>query len=247
MPEAVTDFRFISAGRTDVGCTRQVNEDSLANLPERGLFVVADGLGGHVAGSRASKIGVTSFCDALDDHPPMDRTSAIRRAARLANGEIREVARQAPDLEGMGTTLVAVWIDRAMAILVNVGDSRVYLLRGGVLHRLTSDHSAVEEMIAHHELSEEEARQHPDRHVITRALGVADAVEADIGALRVEEGDSLLLCTDGISAQLVDTTIHEILSRWWRDPALASTRLIEAANESGGRDNATALVVYLAE
>ena len=246
MPEAVTGFRFISAGRTDVGSTRQVNEDSLANLAERGLFVVADGLGGYVAGSQASKIGVTSFCDALDDHPPMDRTSAIRRAARLANGDIREAASRAPDLEGMGTTLVAVWIDCTMATLVNVGDSRVYLLRGGVLYRLTSDHSAVGEMIAHHKLSEEEARKHPERHVITRALGVVDALEADIGAIRVEEGDSLLLCTDGISAQLEDTTIHEILSRWWHDPELASTRLIDAANTSGGRDNATALVVYLA-
>ncbi len=242
----MTRFRFISAGRTDVGCTRQVNEDSLANLPERGLFAVADGLGGHVAGGRASRIGVTSFCDALDDHPPMDRTSAIRRAARLANSEIREAASRAPNLEGMGTTLAAVWIDRAMATLVNVGDSRVYMLRGGALYALTSDHSAVGEMIAHQELSEEEARKHPDRHIITRALGVSDAVEADISALRVEEGDSLLLCTDGVSAQLEDATIHEILSRWWHDPALASTRLIEEANASGGRDNATALVVYLA-
>ena len=176
----------------------------------------------------------------------MDRTSAIRRAARLANGEIREAVHRAPDLEGMGTTLAAVWIDRPTATLVNVGDSRVYLLRGGVLYRLTSDHSTVGEMIAHHELSEEEARKHPDRHVITRALGVVDAVEADIGALRVEEGDSLLLCTDGISAQLEDPTLHEILSRWWHDPALAATRLIDAANASGGRDNATAVVVYLA-
>lgn len=242
----MTKLRFISAGGTDVGCTRQVNEDSLANLPERGLFVVADGLGGHVAGRRASEIGVTSFCHALEESPAGDPADAIRSAVRLANGEIWEAAMRNPELRGMGTTLVAMWIGDRMATLVNVGDSRIYLLRGGVLSQLTSDHSAVGEMIAQHELSEEEARSHPGRHIITRALGVVGTVEADIGSLRVGEGDSLLLCTDGISAQLEDCTIHEILSRWWHDPAKASTSLVEAANASGGRDNATALVVYLA-
>ncbi len=228
-----------------MGCKREVNEDSLANLPERGLFVVADGLGGHAAGRRASEIGVSSFCHAVAEDSTHDRADTIRRAVRLANGEIRNAVRREPELQGMGTTLVAVWIGDGMATLVNVGDSRAYLLRGGVLSQLTSDHSAVGEMIAQRGLSEEEARTHPNRHIITRALGVAGTVEADIASLRVTEGDSLLLCTDGVSAQLTESTSLGVLSKWWHDPAKASATLIEAANASGGRDNATALVVYL--
>ncbi len=208
--------------------------------------MVADGLGGHVAGRHASEIGVGSFCRALEDASGPDRADTIRRAVRTANMEIRKAASRSPELRGMGTTLVAVWIHDEMATLTNIGDSRVYLLRGRVLSQLTSDHSAVGELIALRELSREEAQRHPNRHVITRALGVAGTVEADIGSLRVTEGDSLLLCSDGISAQLEDRSIHGILSQWWHDPAKASTSLIEAANESGGRDNATALVVYLA-
>lgn len=242
----MTRFRFISAGRTDVGCTREVNEDSLANLPERGLFAVADGLGGHVAGRRASEIGVSAFCTALDAARGTDCAEQIRRAVRTANAAIRDAAARSPELRGMGTTLVGVWIARGMATVVNVGDSRIYLLRGRVLSQLTSDHSAVGELIATSELSREEARTHPNRHIITRALGVAGCIEVDVGSLQVAEGDTLLLCTDGISAQLEDRTIHGILSHWWHDPARASAALVEAANDSGGRDNATALVVYLA-
>ena len=235
-------MRLQFAARTDIGCKREANEDFLATLPERGLFVVADGLGGHVAGRHASETGVASFLEHARAEPSTER---LRSALRTANEVIRAEAERDVTLRGMGTTLAALWLTGNAATLVNVGDSRIYLLRDGAFWQLTLDYSLVSDLIARGELDPRDARSHPHRHVITRALGVAPTVEPDISGLRIRAGDCFVLCTDGISSQLSDEEIHRIARQHWGDLDKAAQELIEAANAQGGDDNATVVLVSL--
>jgi protein phosphatase len=233
----------VCAARSDVGCKRDFNEDFFAIESALGLFVVADGLGGHVAGRRASETAVQAFlaaCAAPGAETPL---AQLRRAVREANRAIRALVEAEPSLEGMGTTLAALQLRGAEAAIAHVGDSRIYLLRAGKLCALTLDHSMVADLVAYRRLSAVAAQRHPQRHVITRALGVQAALEPDVAVLRVERDDLFLLCTDGISAALTESEVAGVLGEAGGDLDAAADRLIALANERGGDDNATAVLV----
>ncbi len=239
---------LISASASDVGRTRKANEDSVAADAERGLFVVADGLGGHVAGRTASETAVASFItSALARHidPLADPLVLLRGAIRTANAAILDRVANQPELKGMATTLAALWIHGERAAIAHVGDSRIYLLRGSALYLLTLDHSYVCELLFRRRIDADLARRHPNRHVILRALGVLPPAEPDACALALEAGDVFLLCTDGIHAQLTDAEIHETLRAAGADVASAARSLIDRANDHGGHDNASAVLVHV--
>ncbi|NTU70631.1 MAG: Stp1/IreP family PP2C-type Ser/Thr phosphatase [Coriobacteriia bacterium] len=225
------------ASLTDVGRVREHNEDSVLAQPP--LFVVADGLGGHEAGEVASSIAV----ETLRDHAPRRPDSkALTRAVRAANREVMRAAREGYGRQGMGTTMTAAIVEGTHIALAQVGDSRAYLLHAGELSQLTDDHSMVADMIRRGQLTEAESRYHPNRSVITRALGTDPNMAADAFDYDAEPGDRLLLCSDGLTAMLEDGAIAEALGAY-KDPAIAARMLVDAANDAGGHDNVSVIVV----
>jgi len=229
-----------TASRTDTGRQRRDNEDSsFARAP---LFVIADGMGGAQAGEVASRIAVDAFADALPDQGSFEERLAGR--AQEANREIYEKSRTAHEQAGMGTTLTAVYVDEAGLTVAHVGDSRAYLYRHGELGRLTQDHTLVEELLRRGKLTEEQAAEHPQRSIITRALGVDPVVEVDTRTYAGRAGDVVLLCSDGLTSMITETTIVEVLDS---EPDLdrAAEALIAAANDAGGRDNITVILFRL--
>ncbi len=225
---------------TDTGRQRRANEDSL--LARAPLFVVADGMGGAQAGEVASRIAVESFQPGLPEasHPELE----LAALAREANARIHELSRANAEQAGMGTTLTAVYVGEQEVAIAHVGDSRAYCLRDGQLLRLTDDHSLVDELMRQGRLTPEEAVEHPQRSVITRALGPESLVEVDTRSFRARAGDVYLLCSDGLTTMISEEQIaaallaHERL----RD---AGEALIAAANQAGGRDNITVVLLRL--
>jgi protein phosphatase len=235
-----------SVWKTDTGRQRRENEDSAyVRVP---LFVVADGMGGAQAGEVASALAVEEFRqglpDADADHPTTERRLAGR--VQSANRRIYETARTAREHEGMGTTLTAVYLDDSELAIAHVGDSRAYLMRGDELTRLTHDHSLVEELMRRGKLTPEQAAEHPQRSIITRALGIEPQVEVDTWTLPGRAGDVVLLCSDGLTSMIDENTIASIL-RAETDLDRAGERLIHEANEAGGRDNITVVIFRLEE
>ena len=222
---------------TDIGRVREINEDSVLAQPP--LFAVADGLGGHQAGEVASSVAI----DVLVDNAPRHADSkALARAVHTANRAVVEASEEGAGRSGMGTTLTAAIVEGTHIALAHVGDSRAYLLRAGTLERLTEDHSMVADMIRRGTLTEEESRFHPNRSVITRALGTDPNMYADTYDVYAEPGDRLLLATDGLTGMLEDTEIAHIL-RSEPDPERAAAALVGAANDAGGHDNITVVIV----
>lgn len=222
---------------TSVGRVRTHNEDTVLGEPP--LFVVADGLGGHEAGEVASAIAV----ETLRDHSPRRADAkALGRAVRAANREVIRAAREGVGRSGMGTTLTAAIVDGACIAIAHVGDSRAYLLHDGRLEQLTDDHSMVADLIRRGQLSEEDARIHPHRSVITRALGTDADMVADHFEVEAARGDRLLLCSDGLTGMLENETIAEILAAH-REPKEAASALVDAANAAGGQDNISVVIV----
>jgi len=239
-------LQWIVAAHSDPGRKRPVNEDFFATDEKLGLFVVADGLGGHVAGRRASELGVGVFVEtvaAFGDDAPL---ALLREAFANANSAIRDLAARDPQLRGMGTTLAALWLRGDEALVAHAGDSRLYLFRANALHVLTLDHSLVGERVARGELTYEQARIHPSRHVITRAVGVLETVAPDVASLRPRAGDVFVLCSDGISGQLTDDEIRDCLRECQSDLGRATRELVSLANARGGEDNATVILVQIA-
>ena len=230
---AVTTF----GSRTDVGCVRDHNEDSLVVAPP--LFAVADGMGGHAAGEVASEIAV----NVLAELAPKDLDgAALEHAVEEANHEIIRAARDGRGREGMGTTLTACMLENERLVIAQVGDSRAYLLHRGNLQRITRDHSLVADMVEAGEITEEQARVHPQRSVITRALGSDPRTLPDIYEMTLEGGDRLLLCSDGLSSMIEDDVIQSVLVRRC-DPQLCANILVNEAIKAGGYDNVTAVVI----
>ncbi len=228
---------------TDVGRQRQggVNQDAAmaVDLPQGGLFAVADGMGGHAAGELAATLAL----DALSLHYLSQRSSPPTRLAEAVQAANVAVLRHAVgEYVGMGTTLIAALIDRGALLIAHVGDSRAYLLRGGALYRLTEDHSWVSEQVRLGHLSEDEARNHQWRSVVSNALGGEERVRLELFGLQLCAGDRLLLCSDGLSSVVSDQRLLELLARPLA-PASCTRCLIDAANDAGGPDNITALVV----
>ena len=227
---------------TDTGRQRRANEDSL--LARSPLFVVADGMGGAQAGEVASRIAVESFQPGLPDasHPELE----LATLARAANTRIHELSHSNAEQAGMGTTLTAVYVGEEEVAIAHVGDSRAYCLRDGQLLRLTDDHSLVDELMRQGRLTPEEAVEHPQRSVITRALGPEGMVEVDTRSFRGRPGDVYLLCSDGLTTMIPEEQIAAVLLA---HPRLrdAGEALIAAANQAGGRDNITVVLIRLEE
>jgi protein phosphatase len=243
-------------GLTDVGRKRRHNEDAYLIDEERGLFVVADGMGGHAAGEVASRITVESIQEYIaateEEHEsswPFGFNSRVSlegnrltTAVEKANEKVMRAVQNRPELKGMGTTVVAALFDGDRATLVHVGDSRAYLFRDGELRRLTDDHSWVQEQVNAGILSEDEAKSHPLKNVVTRALGGAAHVSVDLIEVPVRTGDRYLLCSDGLTGMLPD---EELFEHFRTGGALEGTvrALVDVANVRGGVDNITAILV----
>ncbi|HZD01068.1 MAG TPA: Stp1/IreP family PP2C-type Ser/Thr phosphatase [Actinomycetes bacterium] len=228
---------------TDIGRMRKNNEDRFLSAGR--LAAVADGMGGHRAGEVASAIAMEELAVLEHAGPwprPAEASEALRSVFLRANRRIRETAARDKALDGMGTTMVALLEDGDSVYLANVGDSRAYLLRNGELTQVTVDHTLVQELIDEGRLRPEEAERHPQRSIITRALGVEADVEVDLFTYKLQQGDRLLLCTDGLSGVVDEARIRNVLLRV-ADPQDAAERLVAMANEGGGPDNITVMVL----
>ncbi len=227
---------------TDTGLQRRANEDSL--LVRSPLFVVADGMGGAQAGEVASRLAVESFHDGLGD--PANPEERLAANALAANARIHELSQNNAEHAGMGTTLTAVYVGEEEVAIAHVGDSRAYCLRAGELLRLTDDHSLVDELIREGRLTPEEAEEHPQRSIITRALGPEETVEVDTRSFRARAEDVYLLCSDGLTSMVPEARLAAILRA---NPGLhdAGEALIAEANRAGGRDNITVILLRLEE
>ncbi|HEY5516818.1 MAG TPA: Stp1/IreP family PP2C-type Ser/Thr phosphatase [Coriobacteriia bacterium] len=226
---------------TDPGLTRPQNEDSM--LVEPPLYAVADGMGGHRAGEVASRVALEEL---LANAPRSIDSKALARAVRAANRAVIDSAEKTRTRSGMGTTLTAAMVDGTHIAIAHVGDSRAYLLHDGRLTRITDDHSMVADLVRQGALTEEDARFHPQRSVITRALGSDRNMLADLYDVEAVVGDRLLLTTDGLTGMIPDDYIGELLAAE-RDPDAAAAKLVEAANRAGGYDNITVIVIDIGD
>jgi protein phosphatase len=207
------------------------------------LLMVADGMGGYLAGDVASRQTVDYFNEHLRDAAAVTVNDLVAMA-KAASNQIYEMGRGNPEYEGMGTTLTLALVDDHHAYLVHAGDSRAYLWRRGMLSRLTDDHSIAGELLRQGKINEEQARVHPQRHVVTRGLGGPEIPDFDTRTVELESGDLLLLCSDGLYATMPDAHIADILGRGL-SPALAAEDLVNAANIAGGPDNITVVLAEL--
>jgi len=238
--------------KTDLGRVRENNEDKYefyvpdddARLAAKGLvFVVCDGMGGHEAGQIASELALKTFIDVYLNHPASDTELALRTAVGAANRFVLDVARAVPSRRGMGTTLSALVLLQDQGFIAQVGDSRVYRLREQALEQLTRDHTWVEDMVLLGSMSREEAENHPNRHMLTRAIGTEGDAEPDVFTFSLREGDVYMICSDGLTNHVDDTEIGRILNSG--GPSDAAWKLVGAALVGGGSDNTTCIVVRL--
>jgi serine/threonine protein phosphatase PrpC len=234
-------MRYVWATATHKGMVRETNEDAVfptssGDSNDSVVLIVADGMGGHVAGEVASRLAINAAASA--DLDPADRVAAGNRAIR------EEVARD-PSLEGMGTTMTLLSIDNGRAIIGHVGDSRAYLLRGDDLSQLTEDHTVAAEYVAMGQLSAEEAASHPQRHMLTRTLGLTRFINVDEYQFDIEGGDRILICSDGLTEMVPEPTIAEKLSDG--SPDEVAWELVELANNAGGVDNITVVVLQASD
>ncbi|HEY3884091.1 MAG TPA: Stp1/IreP family PP2C-type Ser/Thr phosphatase [Vicinamibacterales bacterium] len=248
------------AVRTDPGLRRSDNEDSFCTSGDLGLFIVADGMGGHVAGEVASRMAVETIQRFIQETAGADKNrtwpfpfeaalsleaNRLKAAFRLANRQIANAVSDTADLRGMATTASAFLAGARSASIAHVGDSRIYAMHGGALAQITEDHSWVEEQVRAGVMTESAARQHPWRNVVTRALSGGADPEVDVIELTPEPGDRLLLCSDGLSGVVSDDVIAHTLGDGELDLQAVCDRLIAAANAGGGPDNITAVVIQV--
>jgi len=232
---------------TDAGRRRDNNEDymfasetAVGKLPN--LFIVADGMGGHKAGEYASKTAVETIVECIRDNDSGLMVGTIKKAIGEANKKILKEAIIDMEKEGMGTTIVAATIKGDKLIAANVGDSRLYVVNENSITQITADHSLVEELIRSGRLGRNEARNHPDKNKITRAVGVFPKVDVDFFETKVAPGDTILLCTDGLTNMVEDEEIKRIILGQ-RDIVEKTESLVKAANRNGGTDNITVLLI----
>ncbi len=238
------------AAKTDLGRIRENNEDKFEfyipddelTLASRGqVFVVCDGMGGHAAGQIASELACKTFIDVYLNHPSSDIRTALTEALQAANRYVFLVSRSVAARKGMGTTLTAMVLLQDMAYVVQVGDSRAYRLRNEVLTQITEDHTYMHEMIRMGVLTPEQAAVHPQKHVITRAIGIEEHVVCDVFEFEINAGDTYFLCSDGVMNHVEDDQIQSILAS--NSPAPAAWKMVGAALLGGGSDNTTAIVI----
>ncbi len=247
--------RWMGIGMTDVGRVRKNNQDAFLVSNSLGLFIVADGMGGHAGGDVASRLAIEAFQNAIGpiEADPSDTTRRdihtedfLRRMVTAANDRILEEARRSPELRNMGTTLVVAGIvdagDGPLVRVIHVGDSRAYLYRRGVLRQLTHDHSVVEDFVRRGLMSQEEASVHPKRHALTRAVGIDQTVEPDYISEPLQSGDLLLLCTDGLTKMIQDRELEDWVGRLGARPDTLCRSLVDESNRRGGHDNVTLVI-----
>ncbi|HBF38312.1 MAG TPA: Stp1/IreP family PP2C-type Ser/Thr phosphatase [Firmicutes bacterium] len=223
--------------KTDKGKVREQNEDTFGYRET--LFVIADGMGGHQAGEVASAIAVENvLATAIDDDP----ITSLQNAVLKANAAIMEEVSKNEDLSGMGTTVAILLLVAEQAFISHVGDSRIYQLTDGKLTQLTNDHSFVAELIKNGSITEEEAKIHPQRNVLTRALGTPGHLDFEVNSFQIHDGDKFLLCSDGLTGIVAEKIIKEILISG-ETPQIIAERLVEQANAEGGTDNITVIVI----
>ncbi len=246
-------------GLTDVGRKREKNEDSLLVSPNLGLFMVADGMGGHQGGEFASKIAVQTVEETIrqiledpeatistdDVFNRSDPGEMLRYAIRMASQRIFEEAARNPGLRGMGTTAVALLVKDDKGFIAHVGDSRAYLVRNGEIKQLTADHSLVAEQLRAGFITPEELKNHKFKNIITRSVGFQNDVEIDLLVRDLEAGDRFLLCSDGLTNLVEDTDLHKIVAK--NPPKEACKKLIDLANKRGGDDNITVVITGISE
>lgn len=235
--------------KTDMGRLRNSNQDSVfcdENAVGRfpNLFLVADGMGGHKAGDLASRLCIEEVVSQIQSSTARTPVSAFEQAIDAANQKVFQCANEDYELAGMGTTVVGATVEGNTAYIVNIGDSRLYRMHDW-LEQITVDHSLVEEMVQSGEIQKEEMRTHPNKNIITRALGTDSTVRPDYFEIKVEEGDVLLLCSDGLTNMVEDREIETILKTHREDIKLAGENLIQQANEAGGKDNISVILVRL--
>lgn len=231
---------------TDIGERRRINQDyvfcsesTIGKLPN--LFIVADGMGGHNAGDYASRFCVEFFKQKIEESDAASPISMIEAALKSTNDALRDKAYEQTDLEGMGTTFVVATIFDKEMYVANIGDSRLYVI-GKEMKQITEDHSLVEAMVKTGELNRNEARVHPNKNIITRALGANNVVEPDFFEVNLEDGDTVLMCSDGLTNMLEDEMIEKII-RENDDPETAAATLVKYANQNGGKDNIAIIII----
>jgi serine/threonine protein phosphatase PrpC len=251
-------FQVLAVGQTSVGKVRKNNEDAFSLSLDKGLLVVADGMGGSASGEIASRMAVdviTSYFNesAASIKTPLigtyndnftETTNLLGSAVRLANTAIYEASGTNAQWQGMGTTIVCALLHNRKLSIAHVGDSRLYLIRAGHIEQLTDDHSVVAEQIKRELISREEAEKSEIRNILTRAVGNEAEVQVDLNELNMLDDDILVLCTDGLTNMVRDEEILSVVLSG-QDPAVASQRLVEMANEAGGQDNITAVAAYI--
>jgi serine/threonine protein phosphatase PrpC len=246
--------------RTDIGLLRKNNEDTCRVLAALKLFIISDGMGGESHGELASAIAgdtIALYCSEVSETATTscgehqlpglsEKTRVLASAVRHANRKIHETALANPQLRGMGATVVAAWLDGLRLSLVHVGDSRAYVLRSGILQPLTSDHTLIAEQIRRGLIKPEEARSSKMQNVLIRALGVQEQVEVDAAEFMLVDDDVLLLCTDGLTRMVPDPEIASALTKS-SDPQTSADNLVLLANQHGGEDNVSVIIVHITE
>lgn len=232
--------------KTDIGQVRQVNQDyifaskdPIGNLPN--LFIVADGMGGHKAGGFASDYATNVIVQTIRNDIEQNPISILKKAIEEANIKLLEKAEENPELSGMGTTVVAATIFGYKMTVANVGDSRLYLIGNGI-EQITRDHSLVEEMVKVGEIDRNSARNHPDKNIITRAVGVEQSVQADIFEKALKGDEIILMCSDGLTNMIEDEDIKAVMKSY-DEVKLKAVKLIDTANDNGGKDNIAVIVI----
>ena len=234
-----------SYGMTHIGQRRSVNQDyifytdePIGNLPN--LYIVADGMGGHKAGDRASSFAVEKFIEIVKNDEAQQPFYLMKKVLSMVNHELVLLSRERPEFEGMVTTFVAASVLEDSLYVMNIGDSRLYKMENH-LTQVTKDHSLVEELVRSGQLTKEEARVHPQKNLITKALGVEEGIEPDFFQLEMKAGDRILLCSDGLTNMVEDKNLEKILVSL-SDSRKAAEKMIEQANEKGGLDNIAVIV-----
>lgn len=232
-------------GKTDVGLVRKVNQDFIYYSQEPvgafpNLFIVADGMGGHNAGDFASRYAVKCFVDYIKHSKPDALIRMVDEGVKYANRKIMEKAAEDEHLKGMGTTMVVAYIDDGQLFVGNIGDSRLYLLDKQI-NQVTEDHSFVATLVRAGELTPEEARVHPDKNVITRAVGAAENAKVDFFEVDLEQGDKILMCSDGLSNMVEDDILFDIIKNTYIGDVV--DELINEAKKNGGSDNIAVIVI----
>ncbi len=232
---------------TDIGMKRKLNQDYVyasenAVGPLSNLFLVADGMGGHQAGDYASKCAIETIVDYIESSPDTEPIPVLEKAIRRANTVVRVFSQTDENLKGMGTTVVAATIQGDKMCVANVGDSRLYVVGDREIKQITRDHSWVEEMVRRGGIKREQARLHPDKNIITRAIGVQEDLDVDFFKVTLKPGDIVLMCSDGLTNMLEDEEIRMIL-QGQRDLVEKAECLIAAANNNGGKDNIAVVLV----